>query len=297
MYLSFDVGGTYIKYGLLNPQGSMLKKGKVPSCNEDRNAFLKLIHKIFTEYKGDGIDGIALSVPGRVDVLKGQIVANGNLTCMIGRHLTKEISELCDGLPVSVENDGKCAGLAESWIGAAKDVNNCCVLVFGTGIGGAVILDKKVLRGSHLIAGEASYLVTKPDLEHMDIHHFGIAYSTGGLVKAAKNLLEMEEVTGEFLFELYERGNSKIVTMMEEFFFQTACQCYNLQAIVDPDIICIGGGISEQPCVVEGIRKYCHLIFENTQQFREPTVVPCKFHNDSNLIGALYNFLQIYGKD
>lgn len=296
MYLAFDVGGTYIKYGLLDKKGKILEKNKAPSCNNDRKAFLDLIYKVYIEYKKNGLEGIALSVPGRVDVTKGMIVANGNLTCMIGRNLAEEVSDLCGGLPVAVENDGRCAGLAESWIGSAKDVQNCYVLVFGTGIGGALILDKKIVRGNHLIAGEASYLVTQPDFSNMDIHHFGIEYSTGGLIKAAKEKMGIKDLTGEMLFELYYEKDSIAVDLMEKFFFQIACQCYNLQTIVDPELICIGGGISEQPCVVEGIRRYCHLIFEHTKQFREPSVVPCKFCNDSNLIGALYNFLQLYGK-
>ena len=296
MYLAFDVGGTYIKYGLVDKNGNVMEKSKVPSCNDDRTAFLGLIHDVYTKYREHSIEGIALSIPGRVDAQKGILVANGNLTCMIGENIADTVSVLCDGIPAAVENDGRCAGLAESWIGAAKDVRNCCVLVFGTGIGGALILDKKLVRGSHLIAGEASYLVTKPDLPNMDIHHFGIEYSTGGLLKEAKRQLGTEELTGERLFELYHQNNPVVGKILEEFFFQVACQCYNLQTIVDPDLICIGGGISEQACVVEGIRKYCHLIYENTKQFREPTVVPCRFYNDSNLIGALYNFLQLYGK-
>lgn len=66
--------------------------------------------------------------------------------------MVEELSSICDNIKVSIENDGKAAALAEVWVGAAKDVQNCCVLVFGTGIAGSTILNRKVVRGNHLIA-------------------------------------------------------------------------------------------------------------------------------------------------
>jgi len=294
MYLVFDVGGTFIKYGLLNDEGKVLEKGKVPSHNDDKAGFLNAIKSVYHEYKDKALKGIAMSIPGLVDVEAGKLIRGGALRCMKDTYIAREISELCDGIQVAVENDGKCAGLAEAWIGAAKDVPNCCILAFGTGIAGAVIINKKVVRGTHLIAGEASYLVSRPDLENMDIHHFGLEYSTIGIVKKAKEALNLDDLNGEKLFELYEQGNETVVSIMNDFFFNVACQCYNLQAIVDPDVICIGGGISEQPSVLAGIQKYCQLIFDHTMQFRVPTVVNCQFRNDSNMIGALYNYKQIF---
>ena len=97
---------------------------------------------------------------------------------------------------------------------------------------------------------------------------------------------------------LYYQGEEKIAKLMDEFFFQVACQCYSLQSVVDPDLFCIGGGISEQPCVVPGIQEACHYIYEHAKnpQQHEPQIVACKFNNDSNLIGALYSHLVRYGK-
>lgn len=294
MYLVFDVGGTFIKYGLLNDEGTVLEKGKVPSHNDDKDGFLEAIQTVYHTFKERQLKGIALSIPGLVDVEKGMLLAGGSLKCMRGCCVMAEVSALCDGLPVSVENDGKCAGLAEAWIGAAKDVPNCCVLAFGTGVAGAIILNKKVVRGNHLIAGEASYLISNPDREPMNVHHFGLEYSTIGIVKKAKKALGLENLDGEGLFELYEQGNETVTEIMNDFFFHVACQCYNLQYIVDPDVICIGGGISEQPSVLAGIQKYCQLIYDQTMQFRVPTVVNCQFRNDSNMIGALYHFKQTF---
>lgn len=296
MYLVFDVGGTFVKYGILNKEGEVLSKGKTPTLNKDKDLFLDSIKKIYDEHKDQNIEGIAFSVPGVVDPQEGILIQGGALVCMYGQNIANEVSKLCDNLPVSVENDGHCAGLAEAWIGAAKDVPNCCVLGFGTGIAGAVILNKKVWSGSHRIAGEASYLCTTPDVKNCKTNHFAFGFSTIAMVKKVQAALGLEEMNGEILFDLYlNKKDPVVIELMEEFFFNVACQIYNIQYLIDPDVVCIGGGISEQPSLLEGIKKHVHAIYENTMQFREPTVVNCKFNNDSNMIGALYHFLQKYG--
>ena len=296
MYLVIDVGGTFTKYGLLDKAGNIIEKGKVECCNRDHDRFLALVRGIYDSCSGRGLEGIALSVPGMIDVDSGVMLARSALKCMVGRNVVEEISELCGGIPTSVENDGKAAGLAETWTGAAKDVPNCVVLGFGTAIAGCVILDHKALRGNHMIAGEFSYMPSVLEKDNYGI--FGVEWSTRGLIRKAAALLgREEEMSGEELFELYYAGDEKIARLMDEFFFQVACQCYSLQSVVDPDLFCIGGGISEQPCVVPGIQAACHYIYEHARnpQQREPKIVACKFNNDSNLIGALYSHLVKFG--
>ena len=296
MYLVIDVGGTFTKYGLLDAEGNIIEKSKVESCNKDYEGFRALVRGIYDQYEDRGLEGIALSVPGVVDVDSGVILARSALKCMVGHNVVEEVSELCGGIPTSVENDGKAAGLAETWIGAAKDVPNCVVLGFGTAIAGCVILDHKALRGNNMIAGEFSYMPSVLEKDNYGI--FGVEWSTRGLVRKAAALMGREEMTGEEVFALYYQGEERVAKLMDEFFFQVACQCYSLQSVVDPDLFCIGGGISEQPCVVPGIQEACHYIYEHAKnpQQHEPQIVACKFNNDSNLIGALYSHLVRYGK-
>ena len=297
LYLAIDIGGTFTKFGLLDGGANILEKDKLPSRNGSRDEFFALIRGIYERFGSRGIEGIALSVPSAVDVETGVILENVTLSCMYGRDIVSEISELCGGIPVSVENDGKAAGLAETWVGAAKDVPNCVVLGFGTAIAGCVIIDHKALRGARNIAGEFSYLPSV--LRKDDYRIMGYEWSTKALTKKASALLcRSDSLSGEELFELYYAGNEKITKLFDDFFFHVACQCYSLQSVVDPDLFCIGGGISEQPCVVPGIQAACHYIFEHAKnpQQREPKIVACRFNNDSNLIGALYSHLVKYGK-
>lgn len=294
MYLVFDIGGTFIKYGLMNNQGEIFNKGKTPTIKHDLEAFLESLVTVYKAQKD--IQGIAISCPGLVDIDKGIVYGGGAVTCLDQVHIVEELSKRCNHVKVAAENDGKCAGLAEAWIGAAKDVDNCCVLAFGTGVAGAVIKDKKIHRGNHLVAGEASYFITDADRHNVQLTYFGHDYSTIGTIKKAERLMGMEQGTlsGEELFQLAKENNPIATEVLEDFYFHIAVQCYNLQYVFDPDIICIGGGISEQPAVIEGINRYVTSIYENTKQFLKPEVTVCQFNNDSNLIGALYNFKQIH---
>ena len=294
MYLVFDIGGTFVKYGLMNDMGEIFEKGKTPTINDNLEAFLDSLVTVYKQQKD--IKGIAVSCPGLVDIDKGIVYGGGAVTCLDQVHIVDELSKRCDGLPVSAENDGKCAGLAEAWIGAAKDVDNCCVLAFGTGVAGAIIKDKKIHRGNHLVAGEASYFIMDADRKSVKLKYFGHDSSTLGTLKKAEHLLGMDpgSLSGEKLFSLAKDNDPIATEVLEDFYFNIAVQCYNLQYVFDPDIICIGGGISEQPSVIEGINRYVTAIYENTKQFLKPEVTVCQFNNDSNLIGALYNFKQIH---
>ena len=294
MYLVFDIGGTFVKYGVLDENGKIEAKGKVPTITEDREGFLKSIAEIYESVREYGIEGIALSVPGLIDSKNGVLNSGGALHCMYGRNIAQEISLSCDQLRVSVENDGKCVGLAEAWMGAAKGEKTSCTLVFGTGVGGSVVINNRVHHGTHLIAGELSYLIAPKDYKDISVSRFGTDYSTRGIVNKAKEAYQDEEMTGEKLFELYHEHDTKAVEILEDFFFNVACQCYNIQYLIDPGVICIGGGISQQSAVVDGIDRYIQKIYMNTRQFRMPKILPCKFLSDSNMIGALYVFKKQY---
>lgn len=294
MYLVIDLGGTFVKYAIMDDDANIIKKGKVPTLKEKED-IIESFHKLYEEHKHLGLKGIAMSVPGLIDVENGIMITSGAIRTLDGCHLAEELSAMCDGIKVSLENDGKAAGLAEAWKGAAKDVDNCCVLAFGTGIAGATILNKKAIRGNHLIAGEASRFPLATNHHTIKPVSFA-AYSTIGMVKKLEAMLGYEPGTfsGEEIFKLYREGHELVVEEVEEWFYQIAVQCYNLSLVVDPDVICIGGGVSADPLFIEGIQKYVRLINEKSHQFVEPKVVRCKFSNDSNLIGALFNFKQLY---
>lgn len=313
MYLVFDVGATYVKYAWMTEEGAIEEKGKIPTRNKKGDVledFVESIGQIYDRYSEKSIvEGIAMGLPGQVDVERGIVYGGGGIRYMNNVPLQKLLSERCDNLRVSLENDGKCAALAEVWLGNAKDVKDACVLVFGTGIGGAVIKDRKVHRGKRLQAGEISFMIDEMKredianlncIEDFDIYeaiekipYFWASHAATGAVcyrLAKKKNLPMEEVTGRKIYQWIKEGDKEAEEMMEEMYFSIAKQCCNLYVAFDPEVILIGGGISADPQFLEGIKRYVEQLKPISIIYRDIKIDVCKYRNDSNLLGALYNF-------
>ena len=143
-----DIGGTAIKYANMNDDMKMLSKGKVPTPQGNRNELIDAITKIYNEYPES--EGIAISMPGIIDTKNGYCVMGGALRYNDDFYLRHALYEKCP-VKITMENDAKCAALAEATVGSLKDVNDGFVLIFGTMIGGGYIKDHKVHRGLHFL--------------------------------------------------------------------------------------------------------------------------------------------------
>lgn len=301
-FLVLDVGGSFVKYAIVDETGKIYSKDKTPTEHrKDKEKFLELLAGIYQQFKNEGLSGIAMSVPGAVDVEKGIIYNGGGVPCL-HELCVKELSKLCDDLPISVENDGKSAGLAEVWLGNASDVSDAIVMVIGSGIGGAIIKDRKIHRGNRLLAGEISNLIvdfTRQDLldkKSIMLDLFAFKSSAVALSIHVGRLkgMDYKECPGEKIYEWAANGDEICINAIEDMYFNIAKQAYNIQYTYDPDVILLGGGISEQPSFVPGVQKYIDLFAEYDHQFAKPVIKNCKYNNDSNLLGALYNFKQLH---
>lgn len=323
MYLVFDVGGTFIKYALMSEDGKMTEKGKRSTPigkGQGVSDFVEVIGEIYDGYRdrGEELAGIAMGLPGQIDVERGIVYSGGSLKYLDKICLKELLEKRCDGIRISMENDGKCAALAEVWLGNAKDAVDACVLVYGTGIGGGIVKDRKIHRGNRLFAGEVSFCfgnMTMEELEKVEREKqieemtleesfeklscmWSTYSSTGALsyrVAKAKGL-SYEEVNGELIYQWIEEGDEQVRNIMEDEYFTIAKQCMTIYAIYDPDVILIGGGISVQTAFLDGIRRYVKRLGKISKVYDNVRIEPCKFHNDSNLLGALYHFLQMYGQ-
>lgn len=318
MYLVFDVGATFVKYAWMTAEGTIEEKGKFPTSNkvgEGVDDFLEAVGRIYDQYKCKGnVEGIAMGLPGQIDVEKGIVYGGGGIKYLDDVALGDLISKRCDGIRVSLENDAKCTALAEMWMGNAKDVQDACVLVFGTGIGGGIIKNRQLHKGNRLLAGEVSYFLegmcredldkvvpdeTLPTVEASnDQMPFlqGARCSTFGLswrVARAKGI-PVDEVDGEKIYQWVAEEDPIATKVLEDVYFDIAKLCINLYVTFDPDVILIGGGISAQPDFIKGIQRYIDQLKVITKVYAGIKLDVCKFLNDSNLLGALYNFKQLY---
>lgn len=292
--LVIDVGGTFIKYGLIDEQCHLTQTSKIKTPYESQEHFLETLQNIYFSFQQENIQGIAMSVPGKIDVENGVMLTSGALVYLEGLELAKRLSAICDDIPVSVENDGKAAALCESWVGQAKDCQSCVVLIFGSGIGGGIVIDHQVLRGLDLIAGEFSPIFV--DLRQGQYESFAGTYSTLAIVKQVQDIKQDENIDGEAMMQLYRQKDQEVISIMDDWFEAIAKFCYNIDNIINPECICIGGGISQDPLFVEKIQEKIDKIFTKAYLFRKPQVKTCQYHNDSNLIGAYYTYCQLYNK-
>ena len=236
--------------------------------------------------------GMGISMAGKLNPQDGMIISSGQYPFLKGESLVDIVRNCCN-VPVSIQNDAHSAALAELNLGCLKSVKNAAVIVLGTGIGGAIILDKKIYEGQRFCAAEFSLIRVngKEGIENSWMYRGGGAVGLINLVKEALNT--EDELTGMEIFKMAEK-NEKVLEAIRKYCQITAVQIYNLQAIFDLDVYAIGGGISAQPMLIELIAEYLYQIFEAEKKYdlapSMPKIIPCKYRNDANLLGAWYDF-------
>lgn len=304
-YLVLDAGGTFTKYALMNENAEILEKDKVATPDyrtHIKEEYYQVLDGVVSKYK-DQVEGIAISMPGMLDNKNGYCVTAGYLAYLAGSTVGDELSERY-GLPVSVENDGKCAALAEYWRGSLKGCENGAVVVLGSGVAGGIIINGKIYRGNHFTAGEYSYVCTDVENPEEMNSYWGLINGAEGLAKAVAKYTgeDWKSYNGVKIFERANAGDNLVQEGLKEFTHQLAVQIYNLNIYLDLDAIAIGGGISQQPLLHEYLQKSLDEYLQKiplrkiTPYVPQPKLTHCKFYNDANLVGALYHFINSKGE-
>jgi predicted NBD/HSP70 family sugar kinase len=295
-YAVIDLGGSAIKFALMKEDGNFVEKGSVKTPQEGIQSFINEVIKIVNHYENKvEIEGIALSMPGAVDVETGIIGGASAIPYIHGPNI-KELLFESTGYRIELENDANCAGLAEAWIGAAKDVNDFICIVIGSGIGGVIVLDKKVRRGKNHHAGEFGCILVKDYLEETLGKNWEDVASTTSLVRAVakRKGLDWKALNGKKVFELLENGDEEVKVEVEKFIKYLAVGIFNLAYIIDPEKILIGGAISQRQELIQRINDVLATMRGDFASL-DLSVESCAYENDSNLIGALFHYMQQTG--
>lgn len=292
-YLCIDVGGTFTKFALMDEDCQFYEKDKIPTKKESLEEFVGMLEALYRQYENQ-VEEIAICAPGMIDSETGFMYNGGSIFCIKNINIVEVLQNRCH-VPVTIENDAKCAALAEVWKGSLRDCNNAIALIVGTAVGGAVIVDRKVLKGKNFMAGEFSYLFTNTEKWQERKNLLAESGGVPGLLVlvSEKKKIPAQELTGEWIFSQANQGDPQILECLQEYCRRLAIQISNCQYVVDPEKIAIGGGISVQPIFLEMIKeelRKLNQVFPYTLPI--PDVVTCKFFNDSNLIGALYVHLK-----
>lgn len=286
--LVLDFGGTSLKYALMNDKLDFLDRGILQAPRNCEDEFYSTIEKLYEKYSKN-IDGLAISFAGRIDSETGFVYHGGNYSFIHEENLAKKLSRLFE-CPVSIMNDAECALLGEFKHGNLIGVNDAMGIIIGTAIGGSLLIDGEIYHGNHLNAGELSSIIVDPKDSRLTRLLFGHNTHTALTNNYAKHVgINKEGLNGKIFFENLD--NEKLV-VLENFSRNLANQIYNFQCILDLEKVLIGGGISQQPILIEMIQESVNNVFNSMHQFRvvPVEVVACKYGNDANLIGAVENY-------
>ncbi|WP_321433705.1 ROK family protein [Trichococcus flocculiformis] len=296
MYMVFDIGGSSVKYAILDRSGNIYIKDKFPTPKSSLDLLLFGMFDVIDRYDEHEIKGISICCPGVVDSYQGIVYYGGCLT-YLHEVCLKEILIGRYNIPVSIENDGKAAALAELWRGGVNESKHAVVMVLGSAIGGGIIIDGKLHRGQNFSAGEVSYMIGDP-IENQDL-----VYKMCGFdASAPKMVSEIAELNGlspdadgEMVFKYINEQNEESWRVFCEYCRKIARMIISLQYVLDPERFIICGGVSNQRIVRDQIMNEVKRIYQaNSMYLLLPVIENSKLNNDANLYGALYHFLEEY---
>ena len=282
----FDVGGTFIKYSLM-VDDVMTKQGKVSTPHESQDTFLETIEQVLKQL-GE-VEGIAFSLPGVINVDQKYILAGGSLT--YNNQTDVRQWEARFELPIEIENDARCAAIAELECGHMQGIQQGLVLTFGTGVGGGIILNGEIYKGHHLIAGEVSVIFSKDPQIYQSQGLFGAIGSVYNLVEKIALAKNSQTRDGHEVFQWIAENDEISQRIFDEYCTEVIRELHNIQCLLDPQRICIGGGASENPIFIEGLQKASEQFYKNFPiQFPHAELMKCQYCNDANMLGAYYHY-------
>lgn len=310
MYLGFDIGGTTIKYGVLDEDGKILEKSSIKT-QYDTNLFYNDLFTIIKEaQKKYSLDGIGISAPGIVQK-DGFMLTAGAIRPLYSENFKTTIENETK-IPVCVVNDANAAAIAERWIGNAQNMDNYLCIVLGTGVGGGIVINGQVYSGAHGMAGEFGWMVIDSIPKEGDIEKVSInqrAAVVGGLIQIYNDTLEKNNRQNEkvddarAIFDRANNGEIIALSVLDDYFTDLSICLINLISCFDPEAILVGGGISAneqfnkmlQDKLLEMETRHDSINYLKDKIIAP--VIPAKLQNDAGMIGAVYQVHQYLKKN
>lgn len=288
--VAVDIGGTNTKMCICDTQGKIerFKEYATESHLGGPHVIARLLVKI-AEY--DDFDAIAISTAGQVNAEEGYIVyANENIPSYTGTRI-KEIVTHHFGKPVMVENDVNAAALGEAYFGAAQSFDNFLCLTFGTGIGGAIVINRQIYKGANGVAAEFGHIFTHPipaAYEGEWLPYYEKYASTTALVRMAQQE-DPECVNGKVFFDKIQDGNERLKRILDVWVTEVSVGLASIIHIFNPSAIIIGGGVMEQEALVQRVEERTKsLVMES---FTGVRIVKASLGNKAGLLGASSLFI------
>lgn len=284
-----DIGGTSIKSGIFeNGALHQIKEWDTNASNGGEQVISNAI-EILKSY-GD-FDGIGISTAGQVDFAKGKIrYANKNIPGYTGMPI-KEIMEKEFHLPVVVENDVNAAAMGEAHFGAGEGYKDFICLTYGTGVGGAMVLNGDIYRGSTFSAGEMGAMIIHPEDRNAKEDMYSGCYekyaSTTALVRKISSF-DKSMTNGRAIFNALDR--KEIKEAVDEWIQEISYGLISLIHILNPSLVILGGGVMEQEYILDNVKD--HVRNNIMESYRKVLIVRTALGNQAGMYGAAALLLQ-----
>ena len=307
-----DLGGTTVKLAFFDREGNLLHKWEIPTVTAESGKRIlpdiaEAINGFITEKQitKEQIIGVGIGVPGPVND-KGIVNRCVNLGWGVV-DIPKTLSELID-LPVKAENDANVAALGEAWKGGGNGCQNMVMATLGTGVGGGILINGKLISGAHGAGGEIGNIILNPkETEASGGERSGYVEqycSATGIVRVAKDYLQetnadstlrtLDNMTCKDVFDAGKAGDAVALEILERVYNYMGLFLASLCCVVDPEMVVLGGGVSKAGQVLlDGAKRYFdRYVFHACRQTR---FALASLGNDAGAYGAFKLVLDAYG--
>ena len=299
-----DIGGTTIKMGFFETDGKLLDKWEIKTNTENKgeNILSDIAKAVDNKLAQEGISkddvqGIGVGVPGPVNS-KGVVNRCVNLGWGV-LDVAAELSSLTS-LEVKAGNDANVAALGEMWKGGAEGSSDVIMVTLGTGVGGGIIVDGKIVAGSNGAGGEIGHItVNKDEIEACNCGQYGCLEqyaSATGIVRMAKRKLaktddattlrNAEDLTAKLIFDEAKAGDAVAMGLVDELGEILGSTLSNIACVSNPEVIVIGGGVSKAgDILIDTIKK--HFVESCFHVCRDTRFELASLGNDAGIYGCM----------
>ncbi|WP_054025934.1 ROK family glucokinase [Bacillus sp. FJAT-28004] len=305
IYVGVDVGGTAIKVGICNSDGQLLQTYEGPTeASKGTDTILQNIAKyaqqivVESDYDWEQVDGVGVGIAGFLDIPNGIVkfapnlkIENVNLKAYLEQELNKT---------VKVNNDANVAALGEAWGGAGKGIAHCVCYTLGTGVGGGIIIDGKIVEGSMGMAGELGHMAIVPDLEAIvcgcgKIGCLETVSSATGIIRMAKDAVErgdrtslslVEDIMAKDVLDAAKAGDEVATRIVNRAAYYLGKSMAMIAIVLNPQYFIIGGGVSKAgEFLFEQIREVFEK-YTQDQAKENVKIVAATLGNNAGVVGA-----------
>lgn len=297
-----DVGGTTVKCGLFEENGLLIDKWEIPTRTENggENVLPDIAATVMSKMTvkkiaKDDVIGVGVGIPG--PVMRGVVPVAVNLHWG-EKNVEYELGNLLD-MKVRAGNDANVAALGEQWKGGGEGMDSVIMVTLGTGVGGGIIVDGKIVEGAHGAGGEIGHIHVEDNItDPCGCGNCGCleqVASATGIVRLAKeelaknpvlpSALRDTEVTSKAVFDAYKDGDAMASTIVNRFAKYLGTGIATIAAVTDPEVIVIGGGVSKAgECLTDIVGNYFRA--RAFSACRHTMIVLAKLGNDAGIYGA-----------